>query len=516
MSPKGTSNSDSNHLSPRKQGGLRPVYSDLSRSGSEPDSLLDLYGRPRSHVDSMDQSHQTDPRDALYLDDEDPEHSRWIHRDKLALIESHEMKEAGFKLPLRGRSNSKSNGMLVHYREQGSRAASRNQSQDQNRNGSHDRDRDSEESKAQKPLRQADGSGKGPDGAQEPDLQGTKDSLPSYRQQGLRSGSSRIPVPKSSPLPISQGHPERNTPFTRKRGTSGNWSGGDEDSIIYGKPRRRSHSVGSQALLDDSEPLSSTPSQTIRAPSQNSSPSSPSKRPASNSDSPPSSSNARKATMALRNASDSQKPRSSPTTTYRSASGQRPKSRSGLESRPATAINRPEGDPPWLATMFKPDPRLPPDQQLLPTHAKRLQQEREASLGSKSISSSSPLNGSLGPLEVRTQLPPPSPSGGTLEKSEGNLSPEPGWPLKASPTKENGSPGGGANDHGGYSTIPKVQNAPTPPIGSAPSPQVAQRQQRQQQQQEQQQRQQAAQVKEDAKKEKAIRKEGGCGCCAIM
>lgn len=513
MSPKGTPNLDANHLSPHNQSGLRPVYSDLSRSGSEPDSLLDLYGRPRSHVDSMDQGHQTDLRDVLYLDDEDPEHSRWIHRDKLALIESHEMQEAGIKLPRRGRSNSKSNGMLVHYREQASRAASRNPSRDQNRNGSHDRGQDPEEAKAQKPLRQEDESGKGPDGAQELDQQSMKDNSPLYRQQGLRSGSSRIPVPKSSPLPILQGQVERHTPFTRKRGTSGNWSGGDEDNIMYGKTRRRSHSVGSQALLDDNEPLSSTPNQMAQAPSPASPSTSPSKRQASNSDSPPSSSNARKATIALRNASDAQKPRSSPTTTYRSNPSQRPKSRSGLESRPATAINRPEGDPPWLATMYKPDPRLPPDQQLLPTHAKRLQQEREAGSGSNSISSNSPLNGGLGPLEVRTQVLPPSPSGGTVEKDEkGNLSPEPGWPLKASPSKENGSPGGGGNDHGGYSTIPKVQNAPTPPIGSAPSPKVAQRQQRQQQQQQQQ----AVQDKEDVEKKKANRKEGGCACCIVM
>lgn len=467
----------------------------------------------------MDQVYQTDLRDALYLDDEDPEHSRWIHRDKLALIESHEMQEAGIKLPRRGRSDSKSNGMRVHYWEQGSRVVSRNPSRDQNRNGSHDRDPDPEEAKVQKSLRQEDGGGKGADGGSELDKSTNKDPSPDRhfatnhasqnRQQGLRSGSSRIPVPKSSPLPISQVQIERHMPFTRKRGTSGNWSGGDEDGIVYGKTRRRSHSVGSQAMLDDREPLSSSPNQNAHAPKTSSPSTSPSKRQASNNDSPPSSSNARKATIALRNASDPQKPRSSPTTTFRSSTSQRPKSRAGLESRPATAINRPEGDPPWLATMYKPDPRLPPDQQLLPTIAKRLQQEREASSGSNSIS---PLGGSIGPLEMRTQLASsPSPVG-TLDKDEkGSLSPEPGWPLKASPTKENGSPGGGGTDHGGYSTIPKVQSAPTPPIGPAPSPKTGQRQQQQQQQQPQ-----ATQAKDNAEKEKAKRKEGGCACCVVM
>jgi hypothetical protein len=36
----------------------------------------------------------------------------------------------------------------------------------------------------------------------------------------------------------------------------------------------------------------------------------------------------------------------------------------------------PEGEAPWIASMYKPDPRLPPDQQMLPTHAKRMMQEQ--------------------------------------------------------------------------------------------------------------------------------------------
>lgn len=39
-------------------------------------------------------------------------------------------------------------------------------------------------------------------------------------------------------------------------------------------------------------------------------------------------------------------------------------------------IDRPEGEAPWLATMYKPDPHLPPDEQMLPTHAKRLAEEQ--------------------------------------------------------------------------------------------------------------------------------------------
>lgn len=49
--------------------------------------------------------------------------------------------------------------------------------------------------------------------------------------------------------------------------------------------------------------------------------------------------------------------------------------RPSTSNGPRQPINRPEGDAPWIATMFKPDPMLPQDQQILPTHAKRLAME---------------------------------------------------------------------------------------------------------------------------------------------
>lgn len=48
-------------------------------------------------------------------------------------------------------------------------------------------------------------------------------------------------------------------------------------------------------------------------------------------------------------------------------------------------INRPEGEPPWLATMYKPDPHLPPDEQMLPTHAKRLEEDRARQLAEQQL-----------------------------------------------------------------------------------------------------------------------------------
>ena len=101
-------NVDSSYLSPNRGGWLRPPLS-ISRSGSEADSLLDLYGRPRSGVESMDKIERLGAmEDVGYLEDEDPERSRWIHRDKLLAIESQEMQEAGIKVPRTGQTVKRS------------------------------------------------------------------------------------------------------------------------------------------------------------------------------------------------------------------------------------------------------------------------------------------------------------------------------------------------------------------------------------------------------------------------
>lgn len=483
-SPQPHFNPETTYLSPYKQSGLRAVQTDLTRSASEPDSLLDLYGRPRSQVESMDNGDQMDTKEPFSLDDEDPEHSRWIHRDKLALIESHEMQEAGIKLPPRsGRAASKSSGTRVPFRDR-----SREESRDRYRNGPQEHELDIEETKFQGALKNDDESERRPgeipgseaeETSLEPLISPTNSST-THRQQGMRSSSSRIPVPKSSPLPLPQTSIDRHAPSQRKRGASGNWGVGDEEGAIYGKTRSRSQSVGSQVLLDDGDLVESPAA-------------SPTKRQIGKVGPSPSTINARKATNALRNASDPQKSRFTPSTTNKPPPSQRPKSRSGLEPRPATAVNRPEGDPPWLATMYKPDPRLPPEQQLLPTHAKRIQEERETG------SDSGPtFDGEFGPLAVHSphglQLPLPPSLPAEKDEIAKPATPEPGWPLKSLPNKENGSPGAAGTDHGGYSTIPKVQSSPNPAAGVVSTPRITQQHQQQQ-------------------PGKASR---GCPCCVIM
>lgn len=434
----------------------------------------------------MNNTDQSISKEAIYIEDEDSEHSRWIHRDKLALIESHEMQEAGIKLPRPGRSNSKPKSSIEQGRDQYGNGA-REHGQDTDNMGW------GKSQGSQIPLSQQEvENGSGING-HEFDLRTLEEinaephygkNSPLCRQPGLRSSSSRIPLPKSSPMPIPQEHIERNTPLPRKRGASGNWSGGDEDGIAYDKARRRSQSVGSQVLLDEGEMLNDVQGDTRKWNDNDSPSTSPSKRLASKTVQPLSF-GIRKTSNALRNVSDVQKPRTS-SNTYRSSPSNRPKSRSGLEPRPSAAMNRPEGDPPWLATMFKPDPRLPPDQQLLPTHAKRLQQEKKVVPGST-------LEGGYEPVAVSypDELPLPSlqPDSELKEKDPNH---ESAWPLKSLPNKESGSPGLGGTEHGGYSTIPKVQR--TPSVGAIPSSKPLQQ----------------------PKQEEKVAKKASCGCCVLM
>ena len=240
---------------------------DASRSGSENDSLLDLYGHPISAAESIERRDRTPPQptlpkaDPLFtLEDEDPERSRWIHRDKLAMIESHELQEAGIKLPrhssLHGRPGSRSRSRKSH-----SRGPSRDLTVAGNQEQEHELlpRREGKRPRTRSPQKQQQEADSTPADTPNFDLRTPEeiaaDSSPMYRQQGLRSSSSRIPVPTSTAMPIPQEHRERHTPLPRFRGASGSWPSGDEDGIGYNKLRRRSQSVGSQILLDSEEPL---------------------------------------------------------------------------------------------------------------------------------------------------------------------------------------------------------------------------------------------------------------------
>jgi hypothetical protein len=137
--------------------------------------------------------------------------------------------------------------------------------------------------------------------------------------------------------------------------------------------------------------------------------------------------------------------------------------------------------------MYKPDPRLPPDQQLLPTVAKRLQQEqweKEGKFGNAYDTSFRPLNDEaflqpeIAPQTIEMEEQKPEEHG-----SE--------WPLRGpkSPTLSTGRPG----TAGGYSTMPKITGTPQ---GVAPLPNPKP----------------PLQTQEPPKEAE----KGGCGCCVIM
>lgn len=133
--------------------------------------------------------------------------------------------------------------------------------------------------------------------------------------------------------------------------------------------------------------------------------------------------------------------------TPNSSSAKRPGTSSGSLSRPVTA--RPEGEAPWIATMYKPDPRLPPDQQIIPTHAKRMQQEQweqEGKAGTIYDRDFRPLNtedafpskraSQIAPLDLSfQQSPQDSPDWPLPSPTKASLEQRPGTNMK-SPTNE--------------------------------------------------------------------------------
>jgi hypothetical protein len=445
---------DSGYLAPARVNALARKGSSISETGSAPDSLLDLYGGNRSNINSMDYGERNNSNGDLYDDDDDdPEHSRWIHRDKLARIESQELQAAGIILP-RARATSKSSRRDTSRDQQGNGLRSEQAEQKRQRIGSFPTEEEETPESNDWDLRTPE--------------EAAEDQGDLYQDiSGGVKGVSRIPVCKTSPIPIPFEHLERDTPMRRKQ--SDLW--GEEDGTIsYPKSRERSDSV---KVIQDA---ATTPTPAKRLTSDNST--SPTKK------------TVKKGTGPANRTTSAQRPKTRSGTNIRDPSGtQRPPTRSG-EQGGLNSAKRPEGDPPWLATMYKPDPRLPPDQQLLPTVAKRLQQEqweKEGKFGTAYDTSFRPLND-----EQFHQQPDPAQQ--TVEAEQEKEDEADGeWPLRGpkTPTTSTGLPGTG----GGYSTIPKITSPGTPQGVSLPSPKPAPARMQE--------------PPEDTTK-------GGCGCCVIM
>jgi hypothetical protein len=399
----------------------------------------------------MDFTENKDTKEDAFANDDDPERSRWIHRDKLARIESQELQAAGIILP-RSRAPSKS-GRRERSRDQQSNGFSRS------------------EQSGQYQKRQRVGSL--PTEDSQPDMswdlrtpeEAAEDPVSPYRDLNVKSAS-RIPICKTSPLPISLEEIERETPM--QRSYSNGWLG-EDDGIVYHKSRGRSESI---KALDDA---AGTPTPAKRAASDMS--------PTKKATGP----GARKGSAATSRATSTQS-RPKTRSGVKDTTTQRPTTRSG--SGQVNSVKKPEGDPPWLATMYKPDPRLPPDQQLLPTVAKRLAQEqweKEGKFGNVYDTHFRPLNddGFQQQPEIIEQIitiPDAKPE----EQAE--------WPLRGpkSPTLSTGRPA--TAGVGSYSTMPKINTPiPSPMVGVTPTPL----------------RLQELPEGEETKKK-------GCGCCVVM
>ncbi|KAG0646987.1 hypothetical protein D0Z07_6476 [Hyphodiscus hymeniophilus] len=435
----GQSAESAGYLAPARINALNRQDSFNSDTGSAPDSLLDLYGDKKN------------TNGVIYKDDEDPERSRWIHRDKLARIESQELQAAGIILP-RARATSKSSRRDTSRDQQGNGSRSEQAGQKRQR-------MESFPSEEEEMPESNDWDLRSPEEAAEDVDRGDL-----YQDvSGGVKGVSRIPVSKTSPIPIPFQHLERHTPMRRTQ--NGVWGEEDSASLAISNPKSRGRSGSVQALQE----ASATPT--------------PAKRFVSEHSTSPTKKGAKKITTpANRATSNQQRPKTRSGTITRETSGaQRPPTRSG-------DVKRPEGDPPWLSTMYKPDPRLPPDQQLLPTVAKRLQQEqweKEGKFGNAYDTSFRPIN------DEQFHLQPEPPQ--QLEVGEGKEEHDGEWPLRSpkSPAPSTGRPG----TAGGYSTLPKIHTTGTPQGVSLPSPKPAMIRMQEQ--------------PEDAKK-------GGCGCCVVM
>lgn len=313
-----------------------------------------------------------------------------------------------------------------------------------------------------------------------------------YANPMLRKSGSKIPIMTGSPLPIPAERYERDTPIARKRTASGTMSL-DGDLILPKIRNNNSHKSADDSDTASSAVVSGASPQKSRSKSATISPGN---------------------TIPIKNAIVSRKVSAPPRATP--SPSQRPGTKSGEHERPRTAANRPEGDPPWLATMYKPDPRLPPDQQLIPTLAKKQQEALWAEQGAIPKT----YDRDFTPIAVHSERDlardssrnrTPSPVKEEIKK-EKIAEPEP-WNMMplGSPRSNNGRPGTSGSITGGYSTMPKVVSPSlrenSPKMGSGPTPTIAGRSTNMPPPRRMQAQSLAM---EDEKVKKS------CGCCVVM
>ncbi|KAI9368184.1 hypothetical protein BJX61DRAFT_537459 [Aspergillus egyptiacus] len=442
----------------------------LSRKENEGGGVQDAATTP--HINGT--TKKSDKKEGVGYELDELNDEKWIHRDKLAKIESEELQQAAILFQRRPGA--------------GSIKATRGRSREQRKgsvSGTAAITPPTAEPLEPWPDLQVDQrnhpSSSDPDGedvADEErrnwDLRRPEEIAASniYRNPGGRKSSSRIPVPSQSPAPLSPERIDREFSVNRSRAPTNE----EEESQSTSLPRRTSEPLTVDSASSSSPPRDSRPGSRGVSSRNAGAKKTPAKTGPTN----------RKTT------SPSKKSTTARSRATSSNNNQRPTTRG--ENRPTPTINRPEGDPPWLATMYKPDPRLPPDQQILPTHARRMQQEQWAKEGKTPTT----YDREFAPLIVAPE-PPRQENKVETDKPEEPPQPEPAKTMEGSSASQYvpKSPESGARPgtSSGYSAMPRVHD--TPPTGFAPrfpTQTVVT----------------AQPPQEDDKVDK------GCGCCIVM
>ncbi|RPA75742.1 hypothetical protein BJ508DRAFT_17112 [Ascobolus immersus RN42] len=291
-----------------------------------------------------------------HIDEKDKDPNAWIHRDKLVQIERQELKSAGILIPSETDLAPKKHHHHHHHEE----AEDREDQENYRQSGEFKRQRidtpenvrrtdwQDEEPRVGTPdnVRPVDwtddeGEGKQEEGRYyDPNIDNNDLRSPEEiaeelaefeREMELKKNGSRLPRALTSPIPVPKEYLLRPVPLNRPPFET---SDGKAEIV---KPRRRSYSASAAQLLDSKE---NSPSKSANA--------TPTKK------------------KPVNKAIQKKRTRSNP-----HLHGSR------SSNNPATSSKAPpEGPPPWAFGTYKPDPSLPPDQQIIPTVAKRLQQEQ--------------------------------------------------------------------------------------------------------------------------------------------
>lgn len=377
------------------------------------------------HRDKLAQIEGNEAADYLY----DVGKSRWIHKDKLEMIEIEELQQAG--VPLSGGKTGNSSGQ----NEDG---------QKPNHPSSDNSDEDGGVDVEFHDIRTLE----------EIAADDTPVQSMNRRQFKRNPSYSRIPLASLSPHPIPQQFIERTTPLPRTAVTPNGSDDGGTGLMHFGA-RKRSHSVGSAFLLDEHENSSSGNSITPTPGTGNIN------NPKSRNVTSPSQ---QRRSTASRNGSigAKQRTRSNPQLSHRPGTSASHATH-GSGGTQSSSNKSPEGPPPWAVSSYKPDPSLPQDQQIIPTLARRMQQEQWERDGA----CASIYDKDMRPLRVHCN--------GHTEKGnvdEQGVESKDEWPLKSSSPLEPPAPQHKTEQSsgidGGYSLMPSVNGQPPvdppPPI----------------------------------------------------